>query len=435
MRAEFDQAIELTEQVVDGLEPELLLGPDATTLTSRFAHLEHLAAAGKALCARRAVAAGEHERAGHRNPGSWLGDLAGEPVGKAASAIETAKSLADMPALDDAFRSGELSSDKAAEVALAAGADSSKEQELVDLARKGSLRALRERADQVRAAAAAKQDGEAAYEAIRSSRRCRTWTGRDGAVCVEARLTPDDGAVVVDAITTERDRIFKQARRAGLRERPEAYAADGLVDLVRRGSRAPARGERDEEADAGAAEAGAGAEERPPRRDAASDDGPPRAAAPAPRYRSSGTVHLRVDLAALRRGHLEDGELCEIPGVGHVPVSVARRVLGDHLLKVIVTDGVDIRTVCHLGRAVPAHLRTALEERDPVCVVPFCNVASGLEIDHRLVPFADGGPASLENLARLCKVHHYLKTHRGFRLEGGPGAWEWIPPQANAPPG
>jgi hypothetical protein len=96
--------------------------------------------------------------------------------------------------------------------------------------------------------------------------------------------------------------------------------------------------------------------------------------------------------------------------------------------------GVDIKTVSHLGRAVPAHLRTALEERDPVCVVPFCNVSSGLEIDHRVIPFADGGPASLQNLARMCHLHHFLETHKRFRLEGGPGTWEWIPPHANAPP-
>jgi hypothetical protein len=149
---------------------------------------------------------------------------------------------------------------------------------------------------------------------------------------------------------------------------------------------------------------------------------------------TAGTVmHLRADLAALRRGHTEAGEVCEIPGVGPVPVAVARELMGEAFVKRVITDGVDVTTVCHLGRAIPAHLRSALEERDPVCVVPGCDVAHGLEIDHRIVPFAEGGPAALWNLARLCHQHHYLRTHQGFRLEGGPGAWEWRPSGPDPP--
>ncbi|MBJ7381733.1 MAG: HNH endonuclease, partial [Acidimicrobiia bacterium] len=57
-------------------------------------------------------------------------------------------------------------------------------------------------------------------------------------------------------------------------------------------------------------------------------------------------------------------------------------------------------------------------------------------IDH-IKPFAEGGPASLENLVRLCKRHHLQKTHDGYRLEklagepltGSRGTpWRWRPP-------
>ncbi len=53
----------------------------------------------------------------------------------------------------------------------------------------------------------------------------------------------------------------------------------------------------------------------------------------------------------------------------------------------------------------------------------------GLERDHRVVPFIDGGTTALENLARLCRWHHYLRTYRGYRLEGMPGNWEWVGPE------
>jgi hypothetical protein len=61
--------------------------------------------------------------------------------------------------------------------------------------------------------------------------------------------------------------------------------------------------------------------------------------------------------------------------------------------------------------------------------VPGCAKRLGLEIDHRGVDFGDDGPTELDNLVRLCPQHHYLKTHGGWRLEGQPGAWEWVAPE------
>ncbi|MHB1712612.1 MAG: hypothetical protein ACYCV7_14650, partial [Acidimicrobiales bacterium] len=29
---------------------------------------------------------------------------------------------------------------------------------------------------------------------------------------------------------------------------------------------------------------------------------------------------------------------------------------------------------------------------------------------------------------RLCAHHHYLRTHKGFELTGGPGRWRWVTP-------
>ncbi len=147
-------------------------------------------------------------------------------------------------------------------------------------------------------------------------------------------------------------------------------------------------------------------------------------------------MHLRVDLAALRRGSLEGEEICEIPGVGPVPVARAVAELGDAVLKVMISDGVDVTTVCHLGRTVPAHVRSALEERDEKCVVPGCDVARGLEIDHYKVAFEKDGPTELWNLCRICHWHHYLKTHCDYVLSGEPGSWEWRAPGSadRAPP-
>ncbi len=84
----------------------------------------------------------------------------------------------------------------------------------------------------------------------------------------------------------------------------------------------------------------------------------------------------------------------------------------------------------HLGRTVTAHQRTALEQRDPTCVVEGCSVRHHLEIDH-----VDGWALTkvtvLDRLARLCRWHHHLKTYCVYRLEGTVGAWRWCGP---APP-
>jgi hypothetical protein len=103
------------------------------------------------------------------------------------------------------------------------------------------------------------------------------------------------------------------------------------------------------------------------------------------------------------------------------------------LLRILVTRGVEVVAVAHGGRTVPASLRAALEYRDPKCIVPHCPVRRGLQIDHR-VPWAEGGPTTLANLARLCRWHHYQKSHLGYTYRGGPGAWEWIPPEVATDP-
>ena len=141
-----------------------------------------------------------------------------------------------------------------------------------------------------------------------------------------------------------------------------------------------------------------------------------------------------MDLAALRRGSLGPGELCEIPGVGPVPLRRARELMGDSITHLVITRGVDVLTVAHLGRSIPAPLRTALVERDRTCVVPGCDVAQGLEIDHWDVPFAEGGVASMANLVRICGHHHRLRHHEGFTLSGAPGRFRWDPPGPGRPP-
>ncbi len=378
-----------------GLDPECLTGPDADRLLERFAEVERLAAAGKLLAARRVESSNSWRKGGHRSAAARVAQVTGTGLGPAINTLKTARRLGSLPATDRAVRDGALSEEQAREIAGAAALVPGAEQELVDAAGKQPMSVLKLRCRRVRATA---DDQAQRYDRLRRNRYLRHWTDDQGAVRFDARLTPDDGARVVEAVKAEAARLGREAARVGSRESSDALAADALLALT-----------------AGPPSDGAGSGD---------PDGRGR--------RGPGTmVHVRVDHAALLRGRVDPGEICEIPGIGPIPVDVARRLASDAVLSVLVTDGVDVLAVGHAGRTIPVAVRRALTERDPVCVVPGCDAADGLEIDH-IVPFVDGGATSLANLARLCRWHHYLKTHHGHRLRRVGAEWEWWAPDEPA---
>jgi hypothetical protein len=387
-------AADLRSALAD-LEPERLNGPDAARLLEIFSELEKLASGGKLLVARRVETSNVWRRTGHRSAAAHIAEATGTGLGPAITTLKAARQLDSLPVTEGALRDGRLSETQVKEIAGAAIHQPESEKELVDAAEHQSMTVLKLRCRRVKAVG---QDHKSNYDAIHRGRYLRNWTEGDGAVRFDARLTPDEGARLVAVVKSEAARLAKQASRSGVDEPVQALAADALVGL------ACARG-----AD------GAGRRRRgsDPTR---SDTGVP-----------SAMVHVRVDHAALVRGHLESGEICEIPGIGPIPVEVARRLSVDSILSVLVVDGKDVTTVAHAGRTIPAALRRALCERDPTCVVPGCDERERLEIDH-VQPVAAGGETSLSNLARLCHWHHYLKTHHRHQLTRGDDGWRWESP-------
>ena len=400
----------------DGLadyEPERITGADADRMLKAFAEVERLAAAGKLLSARRVESSNVWRRTGHRSAAAHLADATGTGLGPAITTLETARQLGELPATDGALRGGRLSEAQVKEIAGAAILQPDAEQELVAAAGTQPLNVLKLRCRRVRATGS---DQHESYEKIRRSRYLRHWTDNDGAVRFDARLTPDDGARLIASVKAETARLAAEARRDGRDEPLKALSADALMALVC-GSPEPA----DRSGEDGSAPGSGG-----------SAGGSRRCGTSGP----TAMVHVRVDHQALVRGHVEAGEVCEIPGIGPIPVEVARQLAVDSILSVLVTDGVDIMSVSHAGRSVPAKVRTALLERDPCCVVSGCDVRDGLEIDH-VHEFGKGGPTELANLVRLCRWHHYLKTHQRFHLEPEGDQWTLVappPPPGASPP-
>jgi hypothetical protein len=434
------------EGFLGSFEPARFSGPDAATLVVAFARVERLALAGKTLAATRAAEANVHRSTGQRDAAEWLAGATGESVGEARGLLRLGDTLAGQPGVADAFRRGKLSKGKATAVAGAVHEDPASEGELLSTAESDTLRQVRDRALRIRARKRSAEEEAARDERLHRQRSCRTWTDpADGSFRMDARLTPTAGARLLSVLRRAADRRFEAARKEGTHESPDAYAADALVGLVcgddRKGRhRGPVRGVRaGGGTGVGVTGATTGAGGAGPGPDGETTDGPGSshggfAVEPDPDEIPTGcpggcrndSVHVRIDLDALRQGHAGRGQTCEIPGVGPISVRRAKEIMGDALVRLVITNGVDVPAICNVKRTIPAAIGAALLERDPICVVPGCDRSRHLQIDHWQIDFADDGPTEWWNLVRLCTHHHDLKTRGLFRLEGGPGDWRFV---------
>jgi hypothetical protein len=379
------------QSLVAGLDADVLEPVEAERLVGEFATIEHVAAAGKALAARRVAESGRWRRAGERSEAEWLARATGDSVGAARATLETAAKMRELPATDAAFRGGELSGPQASAIASAAHADPGSEQKLLGMSQAAPLTKLRDECDRVRAAAT---DGEARRKRIHQNRYWRKWTDGEGARCGQYRMTPEEAAKLEAAAQPFIDAAFRRARDEGREEPSEAYAADGLVDMAR----AAARPTDDNDGDTPT---------------------------------TSAEMVVVVNLESLLADDVDpDCETCHIAGVGPVATSVARDLFGDALLKIVIRDGVDIRTVVHPGRHPTAAQRTAILVRDRGrCVRPTCRRPIA-QIDH-IDDWNHTLHTTLDELAGLCVHCHRLKTHRGHRYRHGERGWEWHHPDGS----
>jgi hypothetical protein len=379
--------------VVGSFDAAALDGDAAKRGVEVSAEIERLASGVRTLCAGRVAATGAWADEGEfRDAGAWMASVAGTTVGRARATIETAERLSALPATTDALLAGSLSETQVDVIAAAATANPRAEASLLGLARTEGVKGLKTEAARIEAAAST--DQEERYRRAIGRRYLRHRRLSDVEGMIEMRGPIDRTARVMAALGPIEREVFDEARSAETKELPEALAFDAMVRLADDAARVTEL-----------------------------SDG----------RRSPATVVVRVDKSAFDRGETVEGEVCEIPGIGPVPVAVARQLATDSIVKALITDGTDVHLVSHAGRAIPARLRTALEELQPECVIAGCHVDRHLEIDHN-EPFALGGPTELGNLNRLCHHHHDVKTRGDLRIVGD-GLAKRLVPADRAPPG
>ncbi|MGH7325929.1 MAG: DUF222 domain-containing protein, partial [Candidatus Rokuibacteriota bacterium] len=203
----------------------------------------------------------------------------------------------------------------------------------------------------------------------------------DGTVIVRGRLTPEVGALLVQALAAAREALYQQARVQESEDDPPTMVQQQADALALLAETALHHG---------------------------LDPG-----APGERYQ----VVVHVDAAALAdpdqpgQSVLEDG--------ARVSAETSRRLACD-ASRVVMRHDSEGRVV-EIGartRTIPPALRRALHYRDRSCCFPGCGVRFGQ--GHHLRHWAQEGPTTLSNLALLCRRHHRAVHEEGYQVARGP---------------
>jgi len=310
---------------------------------------------------------------GFRSCADWLSWRVGLDPGAARERVRVARALGTLPLLARALARGELSYAKVR--ALTRVATPETEEQLLAFGRAGTAahveRLVRgwRRMDRI---AEARET-----ERQHVSRELHVYQDGDGMMAVRGRLTPEVGALLVQALAAARETLYQQARlRNG--------------DVADVSAETPTMGQQQADALALLAETAL---------HHGIDPG-----APGERYQV--VVHVEEDQSVLENG-------------ARVSAETSQRIACD-ASRVVMRHGHDGHVV-EVGartRTIPPAIRRALHHRDRGCRFPGCGVRFGQ--GHHIRHWAHGGPTTLSNLALLCRRHHRAVHEEGFQLDRQP---------------
>ncbi len=140
------------------------------------------------------------------------------------------------------------------------------------------------------------------------------------------------------------------------------------------------------------------------------------------------TISVAIDLPTLLGLAENPGQLA---GYGAIPASVARKLAADGTWQRFVSDPTT-GNLLDFGREKyipPQELVDYLLARDRTCRFPGCRRSGQLaDIDHAH-SWESGGETNPANLGLLCRRHHRMKTHGGWKLmSNADGSCTWESP-------
>jgi hypothetical protein len=326
---------------------------------------------------------------GIKSPAHWLNYHCGIDLGAAREKVRVAKSLQQLPAIDDAFRSGSISYSKVR--AMTRSATQENEQMLLQVALHGTAQHVELLVRKYRRAESLTDDRRAVsqYEA----RELTCYYDDDGMLVLRGRMTPEDGAVFMKAVeamvAAQYPCVVADEDVANLSEKTfPQKRVDALLALAEQAM-------------------------------STMEDG---------LQPLSSADKYQVVI------HIEHGnqQHCSIEsGAHHFPLSpaTAKRLCCDaSLVPVLDNSSGNVLNVGLKTRAIPPSIRRALQIRDQGCRFSGCCESRYVDA-HHVQHWCDGGETRLDNLVLLCRHHHRLLHQEGYEIvKHGEQQFEFLTP-------
>ena len=396
-------------------------------------------------------------RHGLANCAQWLNWQCGIGACAAREKVRVARALESLPRISDAFRQGHVSYSKAR--AMTRVATPENEDTLLNIALHGTASHVERTVRKFRRVQKDMERRQA--EDVHQSRYVRCWHEEDGSWRLQARLSPEVGALVEQAIeaamaaeadTAEGKTHSVEPAAAVSAETHGAFRAEQHVSAETNGTAAsePAVSAESPEAEKPGPPVAAYTFDSMGRRwpvSAETPDEPPSPSA----SRADGLRHMAEQFLARRSTvagagadryqvvvHIAQDALrdagtagsaglagsCEVLGGAEleegreIAVETARRLgCGGSLVGLVEDQDGEPLNVGRKTRAISPAIQRALRSRDGGCRFPGCD-RTRFTHAHHIRHWADGGETSLSNLVTLCYHHHHL-VH-----EGGYGVWK-----------
>jgi len=354
------------------LEPAAELDRLGDEIAELAAHLD--AATARLLDLIREFDARGGWNTGFTSCAAWLSWRVGLAPGAAREHVRVARALGTLPLLAQALARGELSYSKVRELTRVATPET--EERLLAVGRAGTTEHVQRI---VRGWRRVDRQAEARQATLQhASRALQVYPDSDGTVILRGRLTPEVGALLVQALAAARETLYQRARETEPVGDPPTMVQQQADALALLAETALHHG---------------------------LDPG-----APGERYQV--VVHIDAEVLAdpdqPGQSVLEDG--------ARVPAGTSQRLACD-ASRVVMRHDADGRVV-EIGartRTIPPALRRALHHRDRGCRFPGCGVRVGQ--GHHIRHWAQGGPTTLSNLALLCRRHHRAVHEEGYQLD------------------
>ncbi|MCW2527982.1 MAG: endonuclease [Pseudonocardiales bacterium] len=337
----------------------------------------------------------------------WLSWKCGIGTVTARTHVRVARALRTLPLVQAEFNAGRLSYAKVRAVTRIADADN--EEDLVTLAHASTA------AQFERTVRAWRLVDDLAAGDVEHKREVRWHWDAEGMFVLRARLTSDEGAIVLAALAAVR--IPENNTHSG------ASLALSGPDALREQQKAIPR-DRDQEGFEPIADlvtphadalVGLARSFLDPKGDVDRDP----------------NVHVVVHVDSTVLTQEARGGLAAYESGRAISAATARRLACDsHLVAMLHADG-DVLDVSKPTRRISRPIRRALTARDRGCAFPSCTETRHARLQaHHVKHWADGGETRISNLILLCRYHHRTIHLDGYRINftASPGRLEFTTP-------